>query len=137
MGDSKDSAPISVNHDRRGFARWDVRFSALCVLFTVAVVYLFIEAGPDPGWRRTLAVVTWFGWVLLPPLYFLGEWTLYRGDAAGEPFERLKHRQHLASQFWVAGVTALSVVLFQAGALKGSDTPSAAPDRPSRQPAET
>lgn len=98
------------------WAQWVL--SALAVLATAAAVLIW-GLGDGTGWPLHLLRAIWGGWVLLPPVWFLWEWTRYPGGAGfqGDPdrgvpsFETFKYSQELASKVWAAGVVVLSAIL--------------------------
>ena len=94
----------------RGF-RHDVILSALFVVASGAILGMII-AMKDPGpCLEFLGKALWFLWSLMPPLYFMWEWTSLKGGAKDDRFDDMKYSHELCSKFWLAGVSIISVVL--------------------------
>lgn len=86
----------------------------------VLVVASMISAGallaqPDCDWLFWTTAALWVAWALLPPFFFLMEWTAFDEEKDGPgALARMKYNHELASKFWLGGVGILSAILLYA-----------------------
>lgn len=90
-----------------------IRLAAIAIALALIVVFTFRNPSSwfdtSEHTNRTILAVVFGASLVLPPLWFLWEWHRFRGDK--DEFERLKHGQELAKNFWLAVSVALGLAL--------------------------
>ena len=83
----------------------------------IATVWVLIDAYSTLGkgqtqlcecWKNVLVII-YLAWVLLPPIWFLGEYARYKKKGTSK-HEHFIHDQELASRFWAAVLLALFII---------------------------
>jgi len=62
------------------------------------------------SWRSNLQTLLAVCWLILPPLWFILEWHMYKPKPTREDFERFKYNQDRARDVWVGIAAALAIV---------------------------
>jgi hypothetical protein len=73
----------------------------------------FLIGDPCAKFQRLLA---WGFWTIVPPLWFMVEYTLFHGeypDADDKSIKHFEYNQELVSRLWVAIAAALLVLYFK------------------------
>ena len=90
-------------------------FYSLCLTIIILVIAGYFKNQKDikpialRHIGKMLLVVFYFGWLLLPPIWFLWEYHKKKYFRPGE-FEHFKYSQELASKFWAAILIALFII---------------------------